>query len=523
MTHTLYKKCFPALVLVAMLALGSRAQARTLYVSPDGDDASDCGPGAEFATLARAVTCLIPGDTLLISNGVYAGGVQVSVEAGETNPLVIRGESLEAIIDGSPEGIDALRIQDAAYVVLENLTVRNAGRAGTAVRFSHHVRISGCLFTDNNTWGIFTSFADDLTVEYNETRNSKVEHGIYHSNSGDRFVIRGNHVHHNRGNGIHLNGDPEIPGGDGVLNEGVVERNHVHHNGAAGGAAINMTHVHDIIVRNNLIHNNLAGGITVYQDTGTFEQGSKRVLITGNTLYYAPGEGRSGVNVQTTSEKVVITGNIFVSGGSRGNIQVNSEHLRSIISDYNLFWGVQESALVERNETVLSLEQWRTDTGNDLHSFRADPLFRGIPEFDFFPLDSSPAIDAAAPLDTVRAMVSGLEGTDWLLARLDSLPPEDFLQKSRPAGRAPDIGAYEFGSALQSSYDFNGDNRFSVADALTLLLKGLRNRAEPSYDIDGDGVWSIGDVITLLRLIIGNTSPRISGNGELVMFYSRGE
>ncbi len=498
-----------------LLCLATNIQAKTIHLSATGDDSAECAAGAVFATLGRAVECLAPGDTLLIANGVYAGGVVITLRSSPEVPLVIRGQSLEAIVEGSGDKVDAIRIQECSYVILENLTVRKARRAGVSVRYSDHVRVADCLLTKNETWGIFTSFADDLTIENNETSYSRVQHGIYHSNSGDRFVIRGNHVHHNYGNGIHLNGDPEIPGGDGVLNEGLVERNLVHHNGAGGGGAINMTHVHDIIVRNNVLHHNRAGGITIYQDTGTFEQGSKRVLVTGNTIYYAPGEGRSGINVQTTTEKVVITGNIFVSGGSRGNLEVNSEHLPSIISDYNLFWGVGQSALVERNDNLISLDQWRTLSGNDLHSRRADPLFGSIAGFDFIPTESSPAVDAAAPLESVRAMVARLEGTSWLLARLDSLSAEDFAGNSRPVGAAPDIGAYEFRPSLESMYDYNEDSRFGVADALALLLKGLRDPGNLSYDINGDGRWGAADVVALVRLMIKNLSMSVALAGGL--------
>ncbi len=509
-------RLFACLFLLVTL-IASTLSARTLHLAPGGDDSAACADGAVFATLSRAVECLAPGDTLLIADGVYAGGVKIGVRSTPGAPLVIRGQSLDAIIEGSPMGIDAIRIQDCSHVVMENLTVRKAGRAGTAIRYSDNVRVSDCLFTENEKWGILTSFANDLIIENNETRYSKVEHGIYHANSGDRFVIRGNHVHHNNGNGIHLNGDPEIPGGDGVLNEGLVERNLIHHNGAAGGAGINMTHVQDIIVRNNLLHHNRAGSVTIYQDTGTAEQGSKRVLVTGNTIHYAAGEGKSGINVQTTSEKVVITGNIFVSGGSRGNLEVNSQHLPTVISDYNLFWGVNQSVLVERNDNVISLDQWRTLSGNDLHSKQADPLFSDIAGFDFMPDASSPAIDAAAPLDSVRAMVASLEGTSWLLNAFDSLAAEDYNGKSRPAGAAPDIGAYEFRPSLESLYDFNSDNRLSIADALALLLKGLRNPGHLAYDIDGDGQWSAADVVALVKILIDYSSMAVALGGGLAL------
>jgi hypothetical protein len=512
--HSIFR--FITCLILTVAVFAGTISARTIHLAPNGSDNAECAAGAVFATLERAVQCLAPGDTLLIANGVYSGGAVVTLRSLPEAPLVIRGQSLDAVIEGSGNQTDALRIQECSHVILEKLTVRKSGRAGLAVRFSDHVRVADCLLTNNEVWGIFTSFADDLTIENIEACSSKVQHGIYHSNSGDRFVIRGNHVHHNNGNGIHMNGDPEIAGGDGILNEGLVERNLVHHNGAAGGGAINMTHVHDIIVRNNLLHHNRANSVTIYQDTGTFEQGSKRVLVTGNTIHFAPGQGRSGINIQETSEKVVITGNIFVSGGSRGNLQVESEHLSTIISDYNLFWGVDQSVLVEQpGDKLISLDQWRTLSGNDMHSRLADPLFGDIAGFDFMPADSSPAIDAAAPLDSVRAMVASLEGTSWLLAALDSLAAGDFDGNSRPMGEAPDIGAYEFHPSLESMYDFNGDNQFSIADALALLMKGLRNPGNMTYDIDRDGQWGLADVVTLVRIMIANSSAMVVITGGL--------
>jgi hypothetical protein len=432
------------LTLCLLLALACPLAARTLYLSQSGDDSAAPAPGAAFRTLAAAVKNLAPGDTLVVRNGVYRGGVTVTLKATAGAPVLIQGESLEAVIAGSgDEPPDGIRLEGCSYVALDRLTVREANRAGVAVRHSDHIRITRGRFADNRMWGIFTSFADDIHFEGNECCGSKVQHGIYHSNSGDRFVIRGNLVHDNNGNGIHMNGDPEIPGGDGVLNWGLVERNVIFRNGKAGGGGINMTHVHDVLVRNNLLYRNLAGGITVYQDTGTPEQGSKRVLITGNTVYYAPGQGRSGVNVQTTSEKVLIAGNTFVSGGARGALQVESGRLPSIISDCNVLWGVGQDSLVERKEGVMSLEAWRKLSGNDLRSVYADPRFADLAADNYAPGPGSPALGAGMPLAGIKSGLARLGGCEWLLGQLDSLPAEDLRGNPRPTVRAPDSGAFQ--------------------------------------------------------------------------------
>ena len=480
--------------------------ARTLYLSPEGDDDAPCAAGSVFRTLSRAAGCLASGDTLLVREGTYAGGVYILVKATPEAPILIRGESLSAVVSGSGAELDAIRIQDASYITLDRLTVLKANRAGCAVRFSNHVTITNCNIGDNATWGIFTSFSDDLRFEGNECYGSHEQHGIYHSNSGDRFIIRGNRVHDNSGNGIHLNGDPEMvqPGSDGVLNWGVVERNIIWGNGQSGGAGINMTHVHDILVRNNLIYKNYAAGMTIYQDTGTFEQGSKRVAVLGNTVYFAKGYGRACINIQPTTEKVLVAGNIFVCGDNqRGAIEVESDHLPTIISDRNILWGADSSRIIERKDNLLSIQSWRSLSGNDLHSILADPQFADIPGADYRLRDTSPAVDAAMPLDSVKAVLERLGGFEWILAKLDSLPYEDFLQHRRPAGGGPDIGACESGTEPEKLYDFNGDGRLGLSDVLSLILLARRDPAAGRLDVDADGRYSAADVLRLLLIICG--------------------
>ena len=478
-------------------------QARTMYLSPTGNDSSPCAPGAEFLTLPAALGCLSAGDTLIVRNGIYLGGLIVQLEGTAGAPVLIRGESLEAIIDTSRNGLDALRLDHSSYVTLDRLTFRHATRAGIGIINCNHITVTDCRCADNGKWGILTGFADDIHFEGNECYGSKDEHGIYHSNSGDRFVIRGNILHDNAANGLHLNGDPELvqPGSDGVLNYGIVERNIIYGNGQRGGAGINMTHVHDILVRNNLIYNNYAGGFTAYQDTGTFEQGSKRVVIFGNTVYFRQND-RNVVNVAPTSEKVVIANNILVATPNHAVLQIDSDYLNTIVSDRNLFWGTGTAQAVERKSRATTLDSWRNG-GNDRNTIFADPAFVNPGSADFRPADTSKAIDAGMPVDSLKAILERLGGFEWILAQLDSLPDEDILKHHRPAGAGPDIGAYESGAEPEKLYDFNGDGRFNLVDALSLLLQARRDPQNKRLDIDGDGVYSATDVLRLLLIMLG--------------------
>jgi parallel beta-helix repeat protein len=77
--------------------------ARSLYVSPTGDDRSPGTKQRPFRTLAAAVAAMTPGTTLWLRGGVhYAVGLALPVSATRQAPLVIRGYPGEAaVVDGS--------------------------------------------------------------------------------------------------------------------------------------------------------------------------------------------------------------------------------------------------------------------------------------------------------------------------------------------------------------------------------------------------------------------------------------
>ncbi len=113
---------------------------------------------------------------------------------------------------------------------------------------SNHVIVRNNITDRNGTWGIFSSFADDLLIENNTTSNSGSQHGIYTSNSGDRPVIRNNRVFGNYMCGIHMNGDASM-GGDGIISSALVENNIIYDNGRGGGSGINCDGVQDSVIR----------------------------------------------------------------------------------------------------------------------------------------------------------------------------------------------------------------------------------------------------------------------------------
>jgi hypothetical protein len=277
-------------------------------VKNGGNDGADgLTQATAWATLAYAAGLVNAGDTVHVLDGSYQGfDLRRSGTAG--NPITFRAEGPGALIT-SDNGMtpDGINVENAAHVVIDGFVANGRTRAGIRVAVSQFVTVRNCRTGNNGVWGIFSGFADDLTIEDNETYGSIDEHGIYVSNSGDRPIIRRNHSHDNNANGIHMNGD-ESQGGDGIISNALVERNVIHGNGMGGGSGINMDGVVDSLVQNNLLYDNHASGISMYRIDGG--SGSSGNVVVNNTIVQA-SDGRWCVNISDGSTGNTVRNNVL--------------------------------------------------------------------------------------------------------------------------------------------------------------------------------------------------------------------
>ena len=438
------------LVLVGLigLALQSGGAAATVRVSADGSDENPGTKDRPWATLQRAVDAAQPGDTILIGPGVYAGCVIRRSGSAEA-PIVLKAEGPGVHIDRpGPENRRRSVIEVGthgeviAHWVVDGFEVSGARRWGINLGRTEHVTVQNCRVHDCGLTGIFTSFSDHVTIQFNESYDNH-EHGIYHSNSGDYPVIRGNRSHHNDGCGIHMNGDRNM-GGDGLISHALVERNIIWENGRAGGSAINCDGVSDSVIRNNLCYNNHASGISLYAIDGA--EGSSRNQVYHNTVVMGP-DGRWVLNIPWWQRRSAPVGNrvanniFYTSNPETGAIIIwGAEALDGC--DHNIVVGrfaadavlpeeteiahmsLDQSAAVQPAEggnEVIDLKGWQ-QLGWGVHSSEAvpDKLFINAADHDYRLRTDSPAIDASKALPDM---------TDDLLGR--------------PRGEAPaDAGCY---------------------------------------------------------------------------------
>ncbi len=207
-----------AAALVLLLGLVRPAHAADYWVKNGGNDGADgLSLATAWATLGHAADAVGPGDTVHVQDGSYQGFYLDDARArrASRSPSSPRARTSRSppTTATTPDGINL-----EGAVARRHRRLRrerpDARRHPRGARRSSSPSATATLGY-NGRWGIFTGFVDDFTIEDNETHHSQAEHGIYVSNSGDRPIIRGNLVHDNHANGIHMNGDAS-QGGDGA-------------------------------------------------------------------------------------------------------------------------------------------------------------------------------------------------------------------------------------------------------------------------------------------------------------------
>jgi parallel beta-helix repeat protein len=400
------------------LVLAGAAVAADYWVKNGGSDAANgLSQATAWATLVHAADVVAPGDTVHVLDGSYRG-FYLETSGTSSAPITFRAEGSNArITQDNPTTPDGINLEGASWVVIDGFEVNDRTRAGIRAVLADHVTVRNCRLGHNGRWGILTGYVDDFTAEGNEAHHSVAEHGIYVSNSCDRPIVRNNVVYSNHANGLHFNGDAEIGGGDGLIQNALVEGNVIYDNGSGGGSGINMDGGQNGVIRNNLLYGNHSSGISLYRIDGA--AGAKNNLIINNTIVQA-SDARWAINIRDASTGNTVRNNILWNAHpSRGVIAIDASSRSGFSSDYN---SVMSRFSSDGDSTVISLATWQ-GLGYDTHSFVATPADNFVtPGSDFHLLSTSPAVDA---------------GTS------SNAPATDLDGEPRPVGAAVDMGAYE--------------------------------------------------------------------------------
>ena len=151
-------------LLLAVLLMGASGTfARDYFVSTTGNDGNDGSIGAPMATVQAAFLKTVPGDTVQVRAGTYAGGVTVwggGYKSGAPGtPITVRA------YDGDLTAhIGRLALQPVSYLNFEGLDigttdVQSINLCGIETSYRvynkpHHVQIKRCRFSMKDGDGV---------------------------------------------------------------------------------------------------------------------------------------------------------------------------------------------------------------------------------------------------------------------------------------------------------------------------------------------------------------------------------
>jgi PKD repeat protein len=379
------------------------ASGRVLYVSPSGSDSNSGSQTSPFRTIQKAADVVLPGDTVIVEDGVYTMGTSNSYCSNATAVVCLtRGGTASnwvtfkarnrwgAKIDGQNNRVQngfRFASSSASYIRIEGFDVFGAGNNGSASGFEiysgpHDIKIIG-----NNI--------HDIGRLCTDTSNGNV--GIYINGTGSVNVLVENNVIHDIGR--------FGPGENGCSPSNQHWQNHDH--------GVYHSKGDDVTVQNNIFYNMRRGWCI---QTYPYTKARARYL---HNVFSGPNPNKQG--------------HIIISSGGMSDSEISN----------NIFYQPKDAPLWidTSNFTNTRVSNNLTTVGSMIYNVQAsglilsnnylsvDPKFINPSGNDFHLQSGSMAIDRG----TATSVTLDMEG------------------RPRPQGGGYDIGAYEYPAVSQLS------------------------------------------------------------------------
>jgi RNA polymerase sigma factor (sigma-70 family) len=260
-----------------------------IYVAPDG---SDTGPGSlrkPYASLAKAIAAVKPGQTIALRGGTYRPAAPISIATSGTAAKRIvlsnyRGE--HPVMDASAVPADQWAVtQQAAYWTVQGLEVTGAPSHAWVCRSCHDDIFQRLSMHGNGRSGLMLrddgTFRNEvLDSDFFDNRDPGGAAGVgiglgIQFGSGEGNLVRGNRAYGNASDGFEF----------GFRSPVTVEYNWAFGNGANGftfgGGGEQTTAAHH--ARHDAAWNNTGDGFTDESNTGALEIGNCSAFANDGT------------------------------------------------------------------------------------------------------------------------------------------------------------------------------------------------------------------------------------------------
>jgi len=450
-------------LIVSYLGICFYTNASVFYVDPsNGGSNNNTGLlGSPWATIQKAATTAVEGDTVYVQTGTYAEKVTFS-HSGTENALITFigvGSVLVEEPVNTTVWSGTFMVNTKSYILIQNFSIQNAYWFGIYVESSDHIYLENNSTYNTGASGISVWHSSYVYAAYNIVRKACYQSLSTGSQECITFSGVSNFaIHHNE---VYESGG-STNGGEGIdtkedCSYGKVYSNHVHDLIRLGiyADSWNKTLHHvdiynnriykcgdgivlssenggtttDVNVFNNLTYSNKNFGIVISNFSDNDNDGFKRNISIMNNTVHNNGFGDSntgwggGIILYSSNVSNISIFNNIVSSNDAMQISDQSG-VASVSINKNLIYGYRGLS-------------WTSEV-KGTNAIEADPLFVDADGTDNIAgnLDDNLNVTSASP--AINA------GTNT------NAPPFDFNNYKRPAESAVDMGAYEANSVLSN-------------------------------------------------------------------------
>lgn len=425
-----------------------KSQQQEIFVSLTGKDSNPGTLKKPLRSIQKAIDKASAGKTVTILAGEYIldAPVTLSAKGSPEGWIVLRGaEGAKVILDGMnfdipdsgkyPRNNGLIQIQNAEYIRIQNIHVRNSHRAGINIQESKHVDVINCISENSLSPGIAAwqrceyirvlgntvINANNMKMSWTPYKGHEAPHEAISMAGAHHFEVAWNHVYDCQKEGIDVKETAAY---------GIVHHNYVHHLKRQGlyidgwfgqleeiemydnvvhdcesGIAISSEegpNTKNLKIHHNLVYNNRATGlffsrwgadnpreqVSIYNNT--FYRNGWGSNFSGDPQYWLNG----GCYLYSTNLKDVdITNNIFAHNfpfeiGHTARFTGNWIAEKNINISNNLIQDINKSSY------PIYLETWLKDSVYSMtgsHAITGDPQFIDPEKGDFRLKTNSPA------------------------------------------------------------------------------------------------------------------------------------
>jgi hypothetical protein len=303
-----------------------------IFVSPAGKDSNPGTPKKPLRSIQKAINKATAGKTVTLLAGEYALNAPVTLSAkGTPNGwITLRGaKGAKVILDGIkinipdsgkyPQNNGLIQVQNAAYIRIQNIHVRNSHRAGINIQESKYVDVVNCISENSLSPGIAAwqrcayirvlgntvINANDMKMSWTPYKGHEAPHEAISMGGAHHFEVAWNQVYNCQKEGIDVKETAAY---------GIVHHNYVHHLKRQGLYIDGwFGQLEQIEMYDNLVHD-CESGIAVSSEEGP---NTKNLKIHHNLVYNnrATGLFFSRWGADNPRENVAIYNNTFYRNG----------------------------------------------------------------------------------------------------------------------------------------------------------------------------------------------------------------